>query len=98
MYKPIILPLAKQDIRNAATWYNSKKAGLGKRFTSEVRKVVKHLCQNPHVNAIRYGNTRCGLLATFPFMIHYTIADNEKELILSGIFHTAQSSEKWEKR
>jgi hypothetical protein len=37
MYKSIILPLAKEDIREAAKWYNKKSQGLGKRLTAEVR-------------------------------------------------------------
>ena len=33
MYKAVILPLAKLDIKEAAKWYNDKQSGLGKRFT-----------------------------------------------------------------
>jgi hypothetical protein len=32
MFKSIILPLAKEDIREAAKWYNKQQEGLGKRF------------------------------------------------------------------
>ncbi len=41
MYKPIILPLAKQDIKEAAKWYNDRKPGLGKRFTQHARQKSK---------------------------------------------------------
>lgn len=40
MYKSVLLPAAKQDIRIAAKWYNEKQCGLGKRFTSEVRETL----------------------------------------------------------
>ena len=40
MFKSIILPLAKEDIREAAKWYNKRQEGLGKRFTTEVRENV----------------------------------------------------------
>jgi hypothetical protein len=40
MYKSIILPLAKEDVREAAQWYNKQQKGLGKRFTTEVREKV----------------------------------------------------------
>jgi hypothetical protein len=30
MYKVLILPVAKQDIKEAADWYNSRQVGLGK--------------------------------------------------------------------
>ena len=33
MYKSIILPLAKQDIKDAAGWYNGKQKRLGKIYT-----------------------------------------------------------------
>jgi hypothetical protein len=32
MYKAIILPLAKEDIREAARWYSKKQKGLGEKF------------------------------------------------------------------
>jgi len=38
MYDAVILPLAKEDIREAAHWYNDKKRGLGLRFTAQVRE------------------------------------------------------------
>jgi plasmid stabilization system protein ParE len=47
MYKSTILPLAKQDIKDAAKWYNDRKPGLGKRFTQHVRQKVKFIRQNP---------------------------------------------------
>lgn len=40
MYKVVILPPAKLDIIEAASWYDSKQKGLGKRFTKEVRSKV----------------------------------------------------------
>ena len=43
MFKAVILPLAKQDISQAASWYNSKQNGLGKRFTNEVRSKVLYI-------------------------------------------------------
>lgn len=53
MYKSIILPFAKKDLKEAATWYNSKQKGLGKRFTKAVREKVKFICENPNSIAIR---------------------------------------------
>jgi hypothetical protein len=47
MYKPVILPLAKEDIRDAARWYNKQSQGLGKRFTAEVRDSIQFMKQNP---------------------------------------------------
>jgi len=41
MYKSVTLPLAKEDILDAARWYNKQSQGLGRRFTEEVRDSVR---------------------------------------------------------
>ncbi len=69
MYKAIILPLAKLDISETASWYNSKQKGLGKRFTNEVRSKVLFIRKNPKAVTVRYDDTRCAVLDVFPFMI-----------------------------
>ncbi len=98
MFKAIILPLAKLDISEAATWYNSKQKGLGKRFTQEVRSKVLFIRENPKAVAIRYDNTRCAVLDIFPFMIHYTIDEPNKTIIVAAVFHTSLNPERWKKR
>lgn len=98
MHKAIILPLAKQDIREAALWYNSKQKGLGKRFTARVRQKIKFIRQNPQVVAIRYDDVRTALLNVFPFMVHYTIEDDKKLVVVSAVFHTSLNPEKWKER
>ncbi len=45
MYKSIILSPAKEDIREAAQWYNKQQNGLGKRFIMEVRGKVHFIRQ-----------------------------------------------------
>ncbi len=98
MYKAIILLLAKKDISEAATWYNSKQKGLGKRFTQEVRSKVLFIRENPKASPVRYDDTRCAVLDVFPFMIHYTIDDKKKTVIIAAVFHTSLNPERWYKR
>lgn len=98
MYKAIILPLAKEDISGAASWYSAKQKGLGKRFTGEVRSKVKFIRENPLASTIRYDDTRCAVLNVFPFMIHYAIDEPNKTIIIAAVFHTSLDPEKWTKR
>jgi len=44
MYKAIISPKAKEDIEEAAHWYNERQKGLGKRFTQEVHSKIDQIC------------------------------------------------------
>ncbi len=96
MYKSIILPSAKQDIKESAQWYNKKQRGLGKRFISYVRKKVKFICQNPTATAVRYNNTRCAVLDVFPFMLYYSIDEEQELVIVSAVLHTSRGPERWE--
>ena len=98
MYTAILLPLAKQDIKQAATWYNSKQKGLGKRFTKEIRNKVFLIRQNPKISVVRYDSVRTTVLDVFPFMIHYSVNDEKQTVIISAVFHTSLNPEKWTDR
>ena len=98
MYKAIILPGAKEDIKEAAQWYNGKQKGLGKQFTQKVRSKIHQICENPKAVAVRYDETRCAVLEIFPFMVHFSINDKQKLVIISAVFHTSLNPESWSKR
>jgi plasmid stabilization system protein ParE len=98
MYKSIILPLAKEDIREAAKWYNKRQIGLGKRFTAEVREKVHFISQNPKASNIRYDSVRTVVLNVFPFMVHFTIDEKNKTVIVSAVLHTSRDPELWKNR
>jgi len=98
MYKSIILPLAKEDIREAALWYNKQQNGLGKRVTTEVREKVHFIRQNPKASNVRYDGVRTTVLNVFPFMIHYTIDEKNKTIIVSAVLHTSRNPELWKNR
>jgi plasmid stabilization system protein ParE len=95
MYVPIIHPLARQDIGNAAKWYNERQAGLGKRFTQHVQQKVRFITQNPYAVAVRYDETRTAVLDVFPYMIHFSIDNDKKQLIISAVLSTHRDPETW---
>lgn len=98
MYKAVILPLAKEDIRSAAQWYNKQQKGLGKRFTKEIRKKVAYICRNPENIVTRYRDVKTAIVAVFPYMIHFIVDEDSKTVIISAVFAMAQSPKHWEHR
>ncbi len=90
--------MPKKDIWEAALWYNYKQKGLGKSFTAEVRKKVRSIKQNPKAFNIRYDNVRTAILDVFPFMIHYSIDESNKSVIISAVLHISRSPNLWNKR
>ena len=98
MFKSIILPRAKEDIRQAAKWYSKKSPRLSKRFTAEVRDTVRHIKQNPKASSIRYDQVRTAVLNIFPFMVHYTVDEFNTTVVITSVFHTSRDPELLEKK
>ncbi len=95
MYKVIILPIAKLDINEAAVWYNEKQIGLGKRFITEARQKVNQIKRNPFISVNRYDEIRTAVLEVFPFMIHYSVNEAEKTILILAVLHTSRNPDIW---
>lgn len=52
---------------------------------------------HPYAYQLRYDAVRIVFLYSYPYGLHYTVREKEKEIILLGFFHTAQSPKKMEK-
>lgn len=98
MYKSVILTLAKLDIKEAADWYNERQPGLGKRFTKHVRKTILYIRQNPKAVAVRYDDLRTALLDTFPYLVHFSIDENKKLVVIAAVLSTSRDPKLWAER
>lgn len=98
MFNAILLSSAKNDISEAAVWYQKAREGLGRKFTSEIRKKVEFICRNPLVFAIRYKTVRTATLDNFPFLIHYQVDSRSKTILVIAVLHTSRNPEIWSER
>lgn len=92
-YKLKIEPLAKWDIQQEIHYYNNQQKGLGKRFHSEIKTYFTAIKANPFYQ-IRYDNIHCTPLKTFPAMIHYTINEAAKLIIVRAVINTHRNPNK----
>jgi toxin ParE1/3/4 len=90
----LLEPDAMDDIQSAIDFYDQKQVGLGKQFEQELNDYFSSLVKAPFFT-IRYDDVHCLPLKKFPFMIHYTIDEIERKLIIRAVFHTSLSPEKW---
>jgi plasmid stabilization system protein ParE len=63
-----------------------------------VREKVQYIKQNPKASPVRYDDVRTAVLDVFPFMIHYTIEEQNNKVIISAVFHTSLDPDSWKKR
>lgn len=77
------------DIQEAIDYYDEKQTGLGVRFEHFLNKDLIRLEKNP-IFHIQYDMVRCLPLRKFPYMIHFTIDENNRLVIIWAVVHTAR--------
>lgn len=92
-----IEPEALVDIQDAIDWYNSQQTELGQKFYHYLEDYIEHLKSNPYYQ-IRYSNVRCIPLRKFPFMVHFTVDEQNSLVVIRAVFNTSLNPEKWKSR
>ncbi len=78
---------------NAAEWYDCRQPDLGADFALRVRRAIDQLTANPERRtSIDYG-VRYWPIKRFPYVVFYDLT--QSEILVLGVMHTSQDSEKW---
>jgi plasmid stabilization system protein ParE len=97
-YKIVILPRAKEDLREAAKWYNNAQKGHGKELVKQIRKRISELENNPLSCQIRYSEVHTALVKNFPYMLHYYVDQVKRSIVIISILHTSRDPKMWDER
>ncbi|MEI9945038.1 MAG: type II toxin-antitoxin system RelE/ParE family toxin [Chitinophagaceae bacterium] len=81
-------PTAIRDLQAAVDYYNEKAENLGYRFADLVDHYYNRIALSPAASSIRYKNIRCKPMATFPYLIMYTIDETSETITILRIFNT----------
>lgn len=87
MFKVLIDDRVVSDLQNAIDFYNSITATLGKKFEKAFEKEIGSLALNPYYQ-VRYKGIRCKLIKNYPYLIHYTINSELKEVYVFAVICT----------
>lgn len=71
---------------------------MGKRFTTEVQSKVHFMKQNPKASNVRYDDVRTAILNVFPYMIHFSLDEKNKSIIILAVLYTSRNPELWKNR
>jgi toxin ParE1/3/4 len=83
-----ILAVAEDDIREAANWYRSKRAGLGDKFMLALADALDQIEQTPLRFPTYYKDFRRIITKGFPYKIFYRI-DGEAGIVFR-VLHAAR--------
>jgi len=95
-YKVIVRPEAEDDLKEAFSWYEDKRIGLGYDFMLQVDAGINYINRNPELHPIEYKGTRKHLIKRFPYKIIYLL--EEEEIIILAVIHGKRSPDLIKKR
>jgi plasmid stabilization system protein ParE len=88
-YTVIVRPEAEDDLKEAYSWYEDKRTGLGYDFLLQVDAGLNFIARNPNIHPIEYEETRKHLIKRFPYKIIYLIA--KEKIIILAVIHSKRS-------
>jgi hypothetical protein len=89
-YKIVFSIHAIDDVEKACEYYNQEQRNLGKRFVKQVATTINSIRLNPYYSGVRYDDVRCAIIKKFPFLIHYTIEEKNKQITIAAVYSTHQ--------
>jgi len=95
-FRLIIRPEAEDDLKEAFSWYEDKRKGLGYDFLLHVDAGIRFIVRNPEIHPATYQKTRIHLIKRFPYKIIYLI--EHQRLIILAVLHGKRSPQIIEKR
>lgn len=72
-YKVIVRHEAENDLKEAFSWYEDKRTGLGYDFLLQVDAGINFINRNPEIHPIEYKGTRKHVIKRFPYKIIYLV-------------------------
>jgi toxin ParE1/3/4 len=95
------LPGVRDELREAAEYYNRSRQGLGREYTSEIRQKLKQALAAPERFAVKRSQglreqIRSALIWRFPYEIIFFVENDE--LIVVAIAHAKRRPGYWKKR
>lgn len=96
-YLIVIEPDALQDVQQAIDYYDDQQIGLGEKFEAVLDTHLVSLEINPFFQ-VRYDDVHCLPIKKYPYMIHFTISEEDQTATVRAVFHTSLDPEKWTER
>jgi len=87
---------AEQELFEAAFYYESKEAGLGRRFRDDVAHILDRIIEDPLLWRERTGGYRRANCPVFPYYIPYII--RKQKIIIVAIAHGNRKPGYWKSR
>jgi toxin ParE1/3/4 len=89
-------PEARLEYREAAAFYESRRAGLGAAFSLEVETTIRKILEAPERWRSLEQDVRTCRTRTFPYAILYTL--EAESVLIIAVMHLRREPGYWRKR
>ena len=87
---------ARQDLEDAALWYEGRRPGLGGEFQSAVEDVLRLIQADPLMYPRVHRLVRRVRVRRFPYAVYF-LAERDRVVVLS-VFHARRDPRVWQSR
>lgn len=87
VYRVVLSPDAKRDIRSTLQWYLQQDTHLPLRFQIEFQRILKRIARHPNQFPVVKGDIRRARMKRFPYFIHYTTNTYAFKAIVVAVMH-----------
>lgn len=95
-YQIIIRRQAEADIRDAYSYYESCRPGLGHEFLLCIEAGMNSICRAPSQYRVVHREVRRVIVHRFPFGIYFTVRNNQ--VVVLAVMHARRSPSVWRQR
>ncbi len=95
-FKIEILPDAQLEVKNAFEYYAQFSSAAIVSFNNQLEEVYSALEKNPFFQ-IRYKNLRAIPFKSYPFLIFFTVDEDQKIVFIYSVFNTYLDTKKYPK-
>jgi toxin ParE1/3/4 len=92
----IIRPEAEEDIKDAFSWYESQRTGLGIELVRCIDAAFGSVVNDPELYGILYRNIRRILVRRFPYGVFFTLGKNK--IVILAVMHVKRHPRRWQNR
>ena len=90
------LPLAREELNEAASFYEARVSGLGAAFLDDVDRSIEMLRENPRIGAAAGRTLRRVFIRRFPYSIIYALRG--EEIVIVALAHQRKRPGYWRGR
>ncbi len=79
------------DLQNGYDYYMGQDASqAAEDFLEHIERTIDIIKKYPYTFSTRHLDVRCGVPKKFPFLVHYKIFEEEKEILFIAVANTHQ--------